>query len=296
MSGAAHTDAEGAMDPATHPVSLAPGLLRDRVVVVSGGGSGIGRATAWVAARLGAAVVVCGRTEEKLVGVVDAMRRHGLDADFEIVDIRERASARRAIDNIWNRFEGIDLLVNSAGGQFPKAAIDYSEKGWNAVIDTNLNGTWHMMQAAAEHWRDASRPGSIVNIVVVGRGLHGVAHTRAARAGVIALSEAVAVEWGPYKIRVNCLGPGAVQTEGWAVYDEKTRAKYALTNPLMRVASAWEIAEAAIFVGGPAGGFINGELLNVDGAGRHWGEIWTTGKPNYFAAATRVWDADALPD
>ncbi|MBI4694725.1 MAG: SDR family oxidoreductase [Gammaproteobacteria bacterium] len=287
---------EGTIDPVTQPISLAADLFKGQTVIVSGGGSGIGRATAWIAARLGAAVVVCGRTEEKLVGVVEAMRAEGLDADFEVVDIRERASARRAIDNIWNRFEHVDLLVNSAGGQFPKAAIDYSENGWNAVINTNLNGTWHMMQAAAQHWRDTRRPGSIVNIVVVGRGLFGVAHTRAARAGVIALSEAVSVEWGPYKIRVNCIGPGAVRTEGWAVYDEKTRNKYALTNPLMRVASAWEIAEAALFVGGPAGGFINGELLNVDGAGRHWGEIWTTGKPNYFAEATRAWDADALPE
>ena len=91
----------------------------------------------------------------------------------------------------------LDLLVNSAGGQFPQAAIDFSEKGWKAVIDTNLNGTWFMMQAAARRWRDTETPGSIVNIVVVTRhGLFGVAHTVAARAGVVGLSQNLAVEMG----------------------------------------------------------------------------------------------------
>jgi citronellol/citronellal dehydrogenase len=275
---------------AEQPTCFAPDLLRDRVVLVSGGGSGIGRATAWLAARLGAAVVISGRKEEKLTAVVDAMREHGLDVDFEPVDIRDRTWVERATENVWNRFGQVDLLINSAGGQFPQAAIDFTDKGWNTVINTNLNGTWAMMQSHARKWRDAGRPGSIVNIVVVPRGLHGVAHTVAARAGVMAVSQAVAVEWAPLQIRVNCIAPGAVKTEGWAVYSEEARSKYALTNPMQRVGSPWQIAEAAIFVGGPAGAFINGEVLVVDGAGRHWGEVWTTGKPPYFVDLTRRLD------
>lgn len=275
------------------PTAFAPDFLRDKVVVVSGGGSGIGRATAWLAARLGAVVVVCGRSDQKLLAVVEVMRDLGFDADYEPVDIRERARVERAMRNIWDRHERVDLLVNSAGGQFPQAAIDYSEKGWNAVINTNLSGTWHMMQQAALKWRETGTTGSIVNVVVVPQGLHGVAHTCAARAGVIALSQALAVEWAPLGVRVNCVAPGAIKTEGWAVYSEAARSKYPLTNPLMRAGTPWEVAQAIIYLGGPAGGFINGEVLTIDGGGRHWGEIWTGGKPEYYARATRAWDDGA---
>ena len=275
---------------AVHPTAFAADLLRGQVVVVSGGGSGIGRATAWLTARLGASVVICGRNEEKLLSVVDAMRAQDLDVDFEPLDIRDRAWVDRSTENIWSRFGQVDLLVNSAGGQFPQAALDFSEKGWNTVINTNLHGTWGMMQAHARKWRDAERPGSIVNIVVVPRGLHGVAHTVSARAGVLALSQAVAVEWAPLKIRVNCIAPGAIKTEGWAVYSEEARRKYPLTNPLQRVGSPWEIAEAVVFIGGRTGAYITGEVLTIDGGGQHWGEIWTTGKPAYFRAATQRLD------
>jgi citronellol/citronellal dehydrogenase len=286
--------AAGASSPqdelAARPLSFAADLLRGKVVCVSGGGSGIGRATAWLAARLGATVMVCGRSAEKLQGVVDAMRARDLDAHCEAIDIRDRARVDEVLTRIWSRLGRIDLLVNSAGGQFPQAAIDYSEKGWNAVINTNLTGTWNMMQLAAIRWRDAGLPGSIVNVVVVPQGLHGVAHTCAARAGVIALSQSVSVEWAPYGIRVNCVAPGSIRSEGWAVYDEKTREKYPLTNPMMKAGVPWDIAEAIVFAGGPTGSFINGEVLTVDGGGQHWGEIWTTGKPEYYARASRAWD------
>ncbi len=286
--------AAGASSPqdelAARPLSFAADLLRGKVVCVSGGGSGIGRATAWLAARLGATVMVFGRSAEKLQGVVDAMRARDLDAHCEAIDIRDRARVDEVLTRIWSRLGRIDLLVNSAGGQFPQAAIDYSEKGWNAVINTNLTGTWNMMQLAAIRWRDAGLPGSIVNVVVVPQGLHGVAHTCAARAGVIALSQSVSVEWAPYGIRVNCVAPGSIRSEGWAVYDEKTREKYPLTNPMMKAGVPWDIAEAIVFAGGPTGSFINGEVLTVDGGGQHWGEIWTTGKPEYYARASRAWD------
>lgn len=278
---------------AEHPCSFAPGLLAGRTVVVSGGGSGIGRATAWLAARLGATVVVMGRSEDKLRATTDALHARGLKADFQTVDIRDRARIEEAWRSLAERHPHVDLLVNSAGGQFPQAALDFSEKGWLTVINTNLNGTWFMMQQAALRWRDAGRGGCIVNVVVVPQGLHGVAHTCAARAGVIALSESLAVEWAPLGVRVNCVAPGAIRTEGWAVYSEEARSRYPLTNPLMRPGTPWEIAEAIIYLGSPAGAFVNGEVLTVDGGGQHWGEIWTTGKPEYFARATRAWDENA---
>ena len=277
---------------AAHPTVYRDGLLDGKVVLISGGGSGMGRATAWLAARLGAQVIICGRTEVKLADVVEAINARDFKSDYTLVDIRSRESVVAAFETAYSRYGRVDILINSAGGQFPQQAIEFSEKGWNAVINTNLNGTWHMMQIAAQYWHELGMAGNIVNIVVVQQGLHGVAHTRAARAAVIALSEAVAVEWAPNNIRVNCIAPGAVQTEGWAVYSQSAREKYPRTNPTMRAGSPWEIAEACVYLAGPTGEFITGEVLTVDGGGQHWGEIWTGGKPKYFAQATRLWDAD----
>ena len=109
-----------------------------------------------------------------------------------------------------------------------------------------------MMQAAAQRWRDRKHPGSIVNIVVVTtHGLYGIAHTIAARSGVIGLSRAVAVEWAPLNIRVNCVAPGAIETEGWKVYKPEATATYPRSNPMMRAGSPWDIAEACVYLAGP---------------------------------------------
>lgn len=268
---------------AAHPTVYASGSLDGQVVAISGGAGGIGRAAGWLFARLGAHVVVAGRNKDKIDGTVAAMTAKGLKCSGHPVDIRDPDGAAAFFDRVWSDHGRLDILVNSAGGQFPQAAIDFSVKGWNAVINTNLNGTWFMMQAAARKWRDAGQPGSIVNIVVVTtHGLYGVAHTVAARAGVIGLSRSVAVEWAPLDIRVNCIAPGAIETEGWKVYTPEVRATYRRTNPMMRAGSAWDIAEACVYLGGPSGKFVTGELLTVDGGGQLWGETWTTGKPDYF--------------
>lgn len=283
MSGAEETFGLSDPDMAVHPTVYAPGTFSGQVVVISGGAGGIGRAAAWLFARLGAHVVIAGRSEEKIVGVVNAIREGGLACSGHSVDIRDPDAVAAFFDKIWSEHGRLDILVNSAGGQFPQPAIDFSVKGWNAVINTNLNGTWFMMQGAARKWRDSGLPGSIVNIVVVTtHGLYGVAHTVAARAGVIGLTRSVAVEWAPLGIRVNCIAPGAIETEGWKVYTPEARAAYPRSNPMMRVGTAWDIAEASVYLGGPSGRFVTGELLTVDGGGQLWGETWTTGKPDYF--------------
>jgi len=276
---------------ASAPTTLANGLFEGRRVLISGGGSGIGRATAWLAARLGARVHLCGRSDAKLAHVASALRARGYECEYQALDIRERAAVEGLFHELNARHGPLDLLVNSAGGQFPQAAIDFSAKGWRAVIDTNLTGTFNMMQCAARYWRAAGRPGSIVSIVVSARGLHQVAHSLAARAGVVAFSEAVAVEWAPLRIRANCIAPGATVSEGWAVYPAGIAARYAQASPLRRAASVWEVAEAALFIGGPGAQFITGQTLHVNGGTNLWGETWTAGKPEWFVEATQAWQA-----
>jgi citronellol/citronellal dehydrogenase len=262
---------------------FAAGSLQDQVVVITGGAGGIGRAIAWLFARLGAHVAVVGRDGGKLDTLVANLTGHGLKASAHPADIRQPEAVSALFDAVWAAHGRLDCLINSAGGQFPQAAIDFSVKGWNAVINTNLNGTWYMMQAAAQRWRDHKHPGSIVNIVVVTtHGLYGIAHSIAARSGVIGLSRAVAVEWAPLNIRVNCVAPGAIETEGWNVYTADARAAYPRSNPMMRTGSPWDVAEASVFLAGPSAKFVTGETLTVDGGSQLWGETWTTGKPAYF--------------
>jgi citronellol/citronellal dehydrogenase len=268
---------------AIHPTVFAADSLKGQVVVVSGGAGGIGRAIAWLFARLGAHVVVVGRNQAKLDALAADLIARNLKASAHAADIRQPEAVNALFETVWSTHGRLDGLVNSAGGQFPQAAIDFSIKGWNAVIDTNLNGTWYMMQAAAQRWRAHGHPGSIVNIVVVTtHGLYGIAHSIAARSGVIGLSRAVAVEWAPLNIRVNCVAPGAIETEGWNVYTPQARAAYPRSNPMMRAGTPWDIAEACVYLAAPSGKFVTGETLTVDGGGQLWGETWTTGKPGYF--------------
>lgn len=271
---------------ARRPTVYRPDLLAGRRVLVSGGGSGLGKATAWLCGRLGASVVVCGRKADKLGGAAASMRAGGLDVTALVCNIRDRDEVDRMLDAVVAMGPGFDLLVNNAGGQFPQAAIDFSPKGWNAVVDTNLNGTWWMMQGAARRWRDSGTAGAIVNIVaVVDRGMPGVAHTCAARAGVIGLTRTVAVEWAAHGIRVNCVAPGAIASEGQRVYSDEAREGYRRSNPMMRFGDAFDVAEACIYLGAPSGKFVTGETLTVDGGGRLWGEFWAIPKPDYFRAS-----------
>lgn len=259
--------------------------MRDKIVMVSGAAGGIGRAIAWLFGRIGAHVILVGRNEVKLDELAVRMAASLIQATPYVADIKDPDSVNSLFDRVGAAHGQIDCLINSAGGQFPQPAIDFSIKGWNAVINTNLNGTWYMMQAAAQRWRDGNHPGNIVNIVVVTtHGLYGIAHSVAARSGVIGLTRALAVEWAPLGIRINCVAPGAIETDGWKVYTPEARAAYPRSNPMMRAGSAWDIAASCAYLASPAGGFVTGETITVDGGGQLWGETWTTGKPDYFKA------------
>jgi citronellol/citronellal dehydrogenase len=268
---------------AAMPLTFRDGLFDGQVALVSGSGRGIGKAIAYQLARLGAKVALCGRDEARLNTAAEKLRALGADVMAHPMSIRDPDAVSRLYDAVWQRFGTLDLVVNNAGGQFPQAAIDFSPKGWNAVIDTNLNGTWYMMQQAARRWRDAKRGGAIVNIVtVISRGMPGVAHTCAARAGVIYLSKTVAIEWAPLGIRINCVAPGAIATEGMNVYSEEARKALPRSNLMKRFGDVRDIADAVCYLAGPSGSFMTGEVVTVDGGTQIWGDQWTIPRPDWF--------------
>lgn len=269
---------------ATRKTIYAEGLMAGKRVVVSGGGTGIGKATALLFARLGADVAICGRREELLDKAVELIGdTTGRKVMKRALNIRDADAVERMIADVHEELGGIDVLINNAGGQYVSRSEELSRKGWNAVIETNLTGTWWMMQEAAKQWIARKQPGSIINIVcAVDRGCPQVIHTVAARAGVIAASKSVAVEWAPYRIRVNCLAPGAVRTEGFRQYPEENLDQF-YQNPMRDTSDAFEMAESMIYMSSPAAAFMNGELVIIDGGQQLWGNSWLAGRPKWFS-------------
>ncbi|HVW68219.1 MAG TPA: SDR family oxidoreductase [Steroidobacteraceae bacterium] len=269
---------------ARRPLAYRDDLLAGQTFLISGGGSGIGRAIAYVCARLGANVMICGRRAEKLAETADGIQKWvGREVATFAMTIRDPDAVANLIDATYQRFGRLDTLVNNGGGQYPQAAIDFTVKGWLAVIDTNLNGTWYMMQTAAQRWRALQRPGNIVNIVAnVWRGMPQVAHTCAARAGVIYLSKTLATEWAPLGVRVNCVSPGSIDSDGLNVYERHDAQQFRFSNPMRRFGDTGDIAQAVVYLSAPTGKFITGDVLVVDGGNNQYGDVWPGGIPDYF--------------
>ena len=293
MSAGPDIDADGETRPrfgftneelAAHPTVYRDDVLNDQTIIITGGGTGMGKAMAFLAARLGANVVLCGRTAAKLEEAQAAIEQLvGRRPMVAAMSIREPDQVEAMLDAALERFGRIDTLVNNAGGQFPQNAIDFSRKGWLAVMDLNLNGTWWMMQETAKRWIAAGKPGNIVNIVATTeRGMPQSAHCCAARSGVLYLSKTLSTEWAPHKIRVNCIAPGIVETEGFGVYPDEALKRFHLANPMKQRGDAWDIAESVIYLAAPSGKFITGEVITVDGGQNQWGVNWPAGIPDYF--------------
>lgn len=293
MSAGPDTDADGKARPrfgftnaelAAHPTVYRDDLLKDQTVIITGGGTGMGKAMAFLAVRLGANVVLCGRTATKLEEAQAAIEQLvGKRPTVVAMSIRDPDQVEGMLDSVLERYGRIDTLVNNAGGQFPQNAIDFTRKGWLAVMDLNLNGTWWMMQETAKRWVAAGNPGNIVNIVATTeRGMPQSAHCCAARSGVLYLSKTLSTEWAPHKIRVNCVAPGIVETEGFGVYPDEALKRFHLANPMKQRGDAWDIAESVIYLAAPSGKFITGEVITVDGGQNQWGVNWPAGIPDYF--------------
>jgi len=282
LEGARHyglTDAE----LRARPTVYRPDLFKGKTVLVTGAGSGFGFAIATLFARLGADLAILGRNEERLAKAKAFFESFGATLYAEAFNIRDHARCVAFVANVWRELGCLDVVINNAGGQFPQMALDFKPKGWTAVIDNNLNGTWYMMQAVARAWAERQLPGVIVNIVAdFWRGMPGIAHTAAARAGVAYLSKSVAVEWAPLGIRVNCIAPGVLETSGFAHYPPEGLKTYKEANPMKIAGDVWDVAEACAYLAAPSGKFITGEVLTIDGGQQCWGDPWPTGRPQHF--------------
>jgi citronellol/citronellal dehydrogenase len=272
----------------TAALSLAVGLFRSRTVLVSGGGSGIGKAIAWMFGRLGASVALCGRSADRLAPVEAAMKAREWPVLACPTDIRDEISVAALFDRVDKQFGAIDFLINNAGGQYAQAAIDVRPKGWRAVVETNLTGTWQMMQVAAQRWVAAHRGGTIINITAANvRGMPGIIHSSAARAGIANASRTAAVEWAPHGIRINCVAPGLIDSGGLSTYSDSARAGFYRANPQRALGDPWDVAQLVGFLASDAAKFITGTTIEIDGGGSLWGDLWTIERPAEFGDESR---------
>lgn len=249
-------------------------LFEGKVALVTGGGSGIGYAISQRLLELGATVYIASRNEEKLQKAAEKLCSFG-NCNYMVCDIRQPDQIRALADFIRSHSGRLDLLFNNAGGQFPSAAEDISEKGWLAVVNNNLNGTWFVTQIMANAFFIPQRAGSILHIIVNHfRGTPGMAHTGAARAGVDNLTKTLAVEWAPYHIRVNAIAPGIIQSSGLEHYPPELLHGVADTIPMKRLGTPDEIAWLALFISSPMATYITGETIYADGGQRLHGDIF----------------------
>ncbi len=255
---------------------FAPGTFAGAVAIVTGGGSGIGLATARELLRLGARVAICGRTEAKLVAARTELdpENHGTVLAVPC-DIREPTQVETFVAAVLAAFGKLDIVVNNAGGQFPSPAQHISPNGFLAVVKNNLVGTFHVCREVANAWMIKHGGGRIINVTAnVYRGFPGMAHTGAARAGVENLTMTLAVEWAQFGILVNAVAPGVIHSSGTAQYPPQLLERAVKETPLKRTGTVEEVAASIVFLASPAGAYITGATLRIDGGQALWGHTW----------------------
>jgi citronellol/citronellal dehydrogenase len=258
------------MPPYTSP--LRPGANAGRVALVTGGGTGIGRAAALELAATGAAVIVCGRREQPLRDTGSAIAAGGGECLAIPADVREPDQVQRLVEAAIERFGAIDVLVNNAGGQFSAPAQEISDNGWRAVHRLAVDAAWTVTRTVASRSMIPRRQGLVVFIGFSPRhGSPGFAHAHAARAAVANLASGLALEWSMHGIRSVCLALGTIATEGLEQYGEAEIERWRRGVPLGRLGSPEEVGSLIAFLATPGGAYITGTTIAVDGGTDAWG-------------------------
>lgn len=257
--------------------------LKDRVAIITGGGTGLGKAMALEFARLGAKIVVASRKLENLQQTVSEIEKLSGRALAVPTDVREPAQVDNLVAAAKERFGKLDILVNNAAGNFICRAEDLSLNGWRAVMGIVLDGTFYCSRAVGKEFIAQGTGGNILNILATyaWTGGPGTIHSACAKAGVLAMTKTLAVEWARYKIRVNAIAPGPVETEGAgkALWDSPEAYQLIESSvPLKRFGKPIEIARAASYLVSEYASFITGEALVIDGGqwlgqGHYIGEL-----------------------
>ena len=248
---------------------LPPDTFAGRVAFITGGGTGLGLAMARYLAAHGADLVLCARNAERLAAAAAELRASGWRVLALPADIREPEQVQVAFDQAVADFGRLDLLVNNAAGNFVCRAEDLSPNGWQAVVGTVLNGTFICTRAAGRHWIRAGSGGAVLNIVSTAAWTAepGTVHSAAAKAGIIALTRSLAVEWAPYRIRINCLAPGPIAGTGaeklWP--DAATQERLARASPTRLFGTPAEMAHLAAYLLSDHAAYVNGEVVTLDG-------------------------------
>ena len=260
------------------------GLFEDEVVLVTGGGTGIGRAVALEVARLGAKVALCGRRVEPVQAVAEELTAAGAIAHYGTCDIRDPASIEAFVATVLEQLGRVDVLVNNAGGQFPCTAQQLSARGFEAVVRNNLLGTWNMTHAVATAALIPAQRGRVVNVIAdVARGFPGMVHTGAARAGVDNLTKTLAVEWSQFGVRVNAVAPGVIETTGTKQYPPELLEQARGANPLKRLGHPREVAHLIVYLASRFADFVTGQTFYIDGGASLWGDQWPIGDVPQYA-------------
>ena len=256
------------MNQSVYQSVFRPGLFAGQTVIVTGGGSGIGRCTAHELANLGAAVALVGRRVEKLEQVKAEITAAGGQASIHPCDIRDEAGVKAMVAEVIARHGVINGLVNNAGGQYPQPVRDITLKGWDAVVRNNLTGGFPVAREVYVQSMEANG-GAIVNIIAdIWGGMPTMAHSGAARAGMLSFTETASCEWSQSGVRVNAVAPGWVASSGFDTYSAEMQAELRSLKtkvPLQRYGTESEVSAAIVFLLSEAAAFITGSCIRVDG-------------------------------
>lgn len=247
-----------------------PNLFSGKIALITGGGSGIGFEIANQFKNYGGFPIIVSRNEEKLFNASKL-----LNCPYFVCDIRNDIQIKTMVEQLKGDNFQPDFLINNAGGQFPSLAEDISTNGWNAVINTNLNGTFYLTKEVANTFFIPRKKGKIINIIAnIYRGFPGMAHTGAARAGVDNLTKSLAVEWSKYQININAIAPGIIKSSGLDQYPPELLKNISDTIPLKRLGSTEEVAWLCLFLLSPMSNYITGETIYLDGGQKLWGQVF----------------------